>query len=213
MKISKYYLRRGLTAIIFAVFSTGQMAQAQEIYNLESTPATVQLRTNSLYDLALCPNIGLEIQTDNGIAFQIDYIGAWWSKDAKHRYWQNYAFQTEFRYYLSGISTEMPYLGHHIGVYGQLATYDFEFGSTGYQCNNLDKSWGIGLSYGYRIPLSRHFSMDFTLGLGVFRTRYTQYNPNYSGYKAAKWGKMDWYGPTKLEVSFVWNINNKNVVH
>lgn len=210
MAISKIHLKSRLMAILLAVMSTGQMAQAQEIYNLETTPASVQLRTNGLYDLAFCPNIGLEIQTDLGIAFQVDYIGSWLSKNSKHRYWQNYAFQAEIRYYLSNATSDMPYLGHHIGVYGQLATYDFEFGGTGYQCNSLDKSWGVGIAYGYRIPLSRHFSMDFTLGLGYFNTRYTQYVPNNDWYKVTRWGKMTWYGPTKLEVSFVWNINNKN---
>ena len=177
----------------------------------QSKKVAWQLRTNGLYDLALCPNIGLELQTKTGLAFQLDFIGAWWSNNAKHRYWQNYAFQTEIRYYLAGKSHGTPYLGHHVGIYGQTATYDFEFGGTGYQSDRFNKTWGVGLAYGYCIPLSRHFSMDFTLGLGYFQSRHTVYEPNNNWYKATNWKKLRWFGPTRLEVSFVWNINNKNV--
>lgn len=209
MAISKIHLKNCLMAMLVAVMTTTQTAKAQEIYNVETTPAKVQLHTNTLYDLALCPNVGLEIQTDLGIAFQLDFIGSWLSNNSKNRYWQNYAFQTEIRYYLGGTTSDMPYLGHHIGLYGQLATYDFEFGGTGYQCNSLDKSWGVGIAYGYRIPLSQHFSMDFTVGLGCFNTKYTQYAPNNDWYKATRWGKMQWWGPTRLEASIIWNLNNK----
>ena len=209
MTISKITLKTRLISLMAAIFSVA-VSQAQEVYRVEGSPAAVQLRTNGLYDLALCPNVGLEIQTDIGLAFQLDYIGAWWSKDSRHRYWQNYAFQTELRYYLASRSSDTPFLGHHVGIYGQLATYDFEFGGTGVQCNRLDNSWGIGVAYGYRVSLSRHFSMDFTLGLGYFHSKYTQYVPNNDWYKAEKWKKLKWYGPTRLEVTFVWNINNKD---
>ena len=212
MKLPKLHLNCRLTVIILAVITAVQITRAQEICRLESTPASVQLHTNGLYDLALCPNIGLEIQTDLGLAFQLDYIGAWWSNNSKHRSWQNYGFQTEIRYYLASKSTYMPYLGHHVGVYGQMATYDFEFGGTGCQCNTLDKSWGIGIAYGYRKSLSRHFSVDFTLGLGYFKSKYTVYEPNNDWYKATNWKKLNWFGPTRLEISFIWNINNKNNV-
>ena len=170
MKYTKKISVKGLvlTMMLLAAMTT---AQGQTVYAVENKPTTVQLRTNGLYDLALCPNIGLEFQTSLGLAFQFDYIGAWWSNNSKHRFWQNYGFQTEIRYYLASKSTDMPYLGHHVGVYGQMVTYDFEFGGTGYQCNTLDKSWGIGIAYGYRKPLSRHFSIDFTLGLGYFKSK------------------------------------------
>lgn len=211
MKYTKKISVKGLvlTMMLLAAMTT---AQGQTVYAVEEKPTTVQLRTNGLYDLALCPNIGLEFQTSLGLAFQLDYIGAWWSNNSKHRFWQNYGFQTEIRYYLASKSTDMPYLGHHVGVYGQMVTYDFEFGGTGYQCNTLDKSWGIGIAYGYRKPLSRHFSIDFTLGLGYFKSKYTVYEPNNDWYKATNWKKMNWFGPTRLEISFIWNINNKNNV-
>lgn len=210
MKLSKLHLNCRLTVIILAVITTVQITRAQEIYRLESTPASVQLRTNGLYYLVANPNIGVEIQTDLGLAFQLDYVGAWWNNNSKHRYFSDYGFQTELRYYLAAPQMETPYNGHHFGVYFQMATYDFEFGGKGYQCKDLDKSIGFGLSYGYSMPLSRHFNIDFTVGIGYFTSKYTEYEPTKDWYQPIGYKKLNWFGPTKLEVSLVWNLNRKN---
>lgn len=183
---------------------------AQEIYRTETAPATVQLRTNGLYDLALCPNIGVEIQTDLGLAWQLDYVGAWWNNDGRHRYFSNYAFQTEIRYYLNSRKTGMTYNGHHVGLYGQMATYDFEFGGKGYQSRDLDYTFGIGGAYGYRFPLSSRWALDLTVGLGYFQSRYDAYDPTEHGYRKTDTHRLTFWGPTRLEAAFVWNINGKN---
>ena len=67
MTLTKLHITARLVAIIMAVISVAT-TKAQEIYRVESAPAAVQLRSNGLYDLALCPNIGIEIQTDLGMA-------------------------------------------------------------------------------------------------------------------------------------------------
>lgn len=210
MNIFKTYVSTRLKAVIIVLMMTVTMAQAQEIYRMESAPAAVQLRTNGLYDLALCPNVGLEIQTDLGLAFQLDYVGAWWNSNSKHRYFSNYGLQTELRYYFANPKMDFPFNGHHAGAYFQMATYDFEFGGTGYQCKDLDKSIGFGLSYGYSKPISRRLSLDFTIGIGYFTSKYTVYEPSGDWYKPTGYKKLTWFGPTKAEVTFVWNLNKNN---
>ena len=143
MTLIRLHITARLVASIMAVLSVTAI-EAQEIYRVESAPAAVQLRTNGLYDLALCPNIGIEIQTDLGIAWQLDYVGAWWNSPSRNRFYSNYAFQTEIRYYLDCEQMTFPYTGHHIGLYGQMMTYDFEFSGTGYQSRDLDMTFGIG---------------------------------------------------------------------
>jgi hypothetical protein len=199
--------------VVIALVITVTDVRAQEIYREETNPATVQLRTNGLYDILLCPNIGLEIQTDLGIAFQLDYIGAWWNSDQSHRYFSDYGFQTEMRYYLSSRKQEMPYTGWHGGLYGYLMTYDFEFGGKGYQCADLSRTFSVGISGGYTLPISRKLSLDFTVGIGYFQSRYTEYEPAASWYVATGYKKFSFFGPTKLEASLVWNINKVNVKH
>lgn len=213
MTLTRLQITARLVAIIMAVISVAT-TKAQEIYRVESAPAAVQLRSNGLYDLALCPNIGIEIQTDLGLAWQLDYIGAWWNSPSRNRFFSNYAFQTEIRYYLASPKMTFPYTGHHVGLYGQMITYDFEFGGTGYQSRDLDYTFGIGASYGYSFPLSKRWSLDLTIGLGYFQSRYDEYNPRdvYDGKHFIKneTRRLTFWGPTKLEATFVWNINSFN---
>lgn len=201
----KHIMSKRLLTMVAALWMMASMdAQTSK------SPA-VQLRTNTLYDLAATPNIGLEIQTDLGIAWQLDYMGAWWNNNGKHRYFSNYAFQTEVRYYLDR-SHGFPYTGHHAGLYGQMATYDFEFGGKGYMCRDLDKTFGIGLSYGYALRLSKWWSADFTIGIGYFQSKYDCYKPNCyeNGYYRTGTKTLRFFGPTKVEVALVWNINYSN---
>ena len=90
-----------------------------------------------------------------------------------------------------------------------MITYDFEFGNKGYQCNDLSKTIGIGVSYGYCMPLNKTFSLDFTIGIGYLHTNYTEYIPHSDKYVRTGEKSKTWIGPTKAEVSLVWNINNK----
>ena len=178
---------------------------------MESAPAAVMLRTNTLYDLALSPNVGIEVQTDIGLAWQLDYVGAWWNSRESNRYFSSYAFQTEIRYYLDSDIRPMPYKGQHIGVYGQMATYDFEFGGKGYMSRNLDKSFGIGLSYGCSFAIGRRWNLDLTIGYGWFHSTYDVYHPDgLGGYEYDESHKRNYFVPTKLEASLVWLLNGTN---
>mgnify|MGYP002623426071 CR=1 FL=1 len=210
MNISKTYLSNRLKAVMMTIIMSVATIQAQEIYRAEKSSASVQLRTNGLYDLALCPNVGIEFQTDLGLAFQLDYIGAWWNSPSRNRFFSNYAFQTEIRYYLASPKMAFPYTGHHVGFYGQMATYDFEFGGKGYQSRDLDYTFGIGVSWGYTIPLNRHWCLDLTAGLGYFQSRYDTYHPDGDRYPKDETRRLKIFCPTKLEATFVWNINTKN---
>ena len=176
-----------------------------------------QIRTNGLYDLAACPNVGIELQTASGVAFQADYIGAWWNSDERHIYYSNYGVQVELRYYIAATECKnatLTYSGSHIGLYGQMATFDFEFGGTGYMNKRLDGSIGIGVSYGYSKKLNERWMLDCTIGIGYFSTDYDRYEPmddvyGQNHYIRTQSNRLNFFGPTKIEISMVWNINHK----
>lgn len=178
----------------------------------ETHPATFLLRTNTLYDLALSPNVGLEFQTSLGLAFQFDYVGAWWNQPSDNRFFSSYGFQASARWYFDNADDSRPFRGWHAGIYGQMATFDFEFGGEGYQCPNLDRSFGLGLSGGYTLPISRRWAVDFTLGLGYFQSKYFLYSPSAYGGNWLKTGTklLKFWGPTRAEVSLVWSLNKDN---
>lgn len=209
MRYSKITSIKGLV-LAMMMLTAITTAQGQTVYAVEEKPTTVQLRTNALYWLALSPNVGVELQTDMGLTFLADYVGAWWNGSKSHRYWSNYAFHLEGRYYLGARKQTTPYKGHHVGIYGYLATYDFEFGNKGYQCPDLSKTFSIGASYGWSMPVSKRLSLDFAIGIGYLQSKYTEYIPSETWYKATAHRKLKWFGPTKLEATLVWNINNNN---
>jgi hypothetical protein len=205
---SLHRLAAGLLLIAAALLP--QRSAAQEVYMLDDNHTAVSLRTNALYWLALSPNIGVELQTDIGLALQLDYVGAWWNSDARQHYFSNYGFQTEVRYYLDSARQHFPYARHHVGLYLQLATYDFEFGGTGYQSAELDKTWGLGAAYGFTIPIGNRWSLDLTAGIGFFRSKYDIYDPYEGQYIRTNSKCLRYFGPTRLEASFVYHLNYRN---
>lgn len=97
--------------------------------------------------------------------------------------------------------------GHHLGLYGQILSYDIEFGGRGWQSDGL--GWGVGLSYGYSLPVCRYFNLDFTIGLGYFGGKYKRYDPVDECYVWQKTDNLNWIGPTKAEISLVWIIGGR----
>lgn len=200
---------------ILMLFSTQAIAQNTSSANREEMKSiwNWQLRSNVLFDFVLVPNLGIAVQ-HKGTELQLDYIGTWISHDITHHYWCNYGLQMEARYYLPYKGNKYKRdinnhnLGQHVGLYAQMATYDFEFGETGYQCRHLNDSYGLGISYGYQVYLTQDLNLDLTAGLGYFHTKYNQYEPGINDRKyyrtASK--KADCFCPTKIEATLVWKL-------
>lgn len=170
------------------------------------------IRTNTLYDAFLIPNIGAEMQMKNGWAIQFDWFYTWFSSDNRHRYWQGYGGYLTVKKYFEFLDwvTDAPLVGHHIGFYVSGLTYDLEWGGKGYQASHF--GFGGGVEYGYSWRVSRSMKMDFTLGLGFQDGEYKEYEPSNDHYNHYVWlatKKRHWWGPTKLELSLAWILGGK----
>ena len=167
------------------------------------------LKTNLLYDAALVPNVGVEVALDKNWSVSAGWMHAWWSNRSKNRFWRIYGGDVEVRRWFGRQASRKPLQGHHVGIYGQGVTYDFEFGGRGY----LGDKWafGGGLSYGYSLPVSKRLNMDFTLGLGYVGSEYKEYLPIEGHYVWLVTKYLHWWGPTKAGVSLVWLLGSKNV--
>ena len=86
------------------------------------------LKTNLVYDALLVPNIGVEFALGKGWTLGGNWMYGWWKNDRRHRYWRVYGGEVGLRKYFGQRASDKPLTGHHVGVYGQLLTYDFEFG-------------------------------------------------------------------------------------
>ena len=170
-------------------------------------PFFMAVKTNLLYDAALVPNVGLEFYLGKGWSVCGDWMHAWWSKDAKHRYWRVYGGELEVRKYFGRKAAEKPLQGHHLGVYAQGLTYDFETGGKGYLS---DFGYGVGVEYGYSLPVAKRLNIDFGLGVGYGGGKYKVYDPEDGCYVYKETKKRRWFGPTKAEISLVWLLGHGN---
>ena len=176
----------------------------------------MDIRTNMLYDIAAVPNIGAEFYVGKNISVYGNWMYGWWDNDARHRYWRIYGGELGARLWLGRKAHAKPLSGHHIGVYGGLLTFDFEWGDTGYMGGLpggtlWDRSLvNAGIEYGYSLPVSNRLNIDFSIGLGYLGGYYIKYFPFDNEYYRQKEYKLRFFGPTKLEVSLVWLIGRGN---
>lgn len=165
------------------------------------------LKSNLLYDALLVPNLSLEASIGSGWTLGAGGMFAWWSKDAKHRYWRIYGGGLEIRKYFGTLSKSKPLQGHHLGIYGDFLTYDFEFGAKGYQSK---ATYAAGIKYGYSHPIAKRLNLDFALGIGYLHSNYKTYVPRDGCYVYQETKKRKWLGPTQAEISLVWLIGKGN---
>lgn len=173
-------------------------------------PFYASLKTNALYDLLLIPSVGAEVWLGRMMSVNANWSYAWWSKNRRHNYWRYYGGDIAVRRWFGRKAAEKPLTGHHIGLYAQIMTYDFELGGKGYMGNKYN--YGGGVEYGFSLPMARRFNIDFTVGVGYLGGEYYEYTPIDGHYVWQATKQRRWFGPTKAEVSLVWLIGygNKN---
>lgn len=182
----------------------------------------VALRTNLLYDAATFLNIGADVYVTNNISIGASWMYSWWKTDRSHIYVRGYGGDVHADYWLD---PTLKWNGHHLGIYGQMGTYDLEWKHQGV----LAPKWlfGGGLSYGYAQWLSNRLRIDGSIGIGYATGDVMRYSPNddnvrnytsldgtqlyHDGSKRTYFlessKKLHWVGPTKLEISLIWILN------
>lgn len=179
-------------------------------------PFYMDLRSNMLYDLLALPNIGAEFYVGKNFSVIANWMYGWWSNNSRHRYWRAYGGDIGGRWWFGKASHRKPLTGHHIGLYAGIITYDFEFGGTGYmgglphhtlwdRCNYI-----AGIEYGYSLPIAARLNIDFTVGIGYIGGKVIKYKPQNGEYMWQSTHQLNWFGPTKAEISLVWLIGCDN---
>lgn len=174
------------------------------------------LKTNLLYDALLVPNIGVELYLGKGWAVGGNWMYAWWNSNKRHNYWRLYGGELDVRKYFGRRVADKPLTGHHLGLYGQLFTYDFETGGKGYMGGKPGGSlwekcnYAVGVEYGYSLPVGRRLNLDFVIGAGYWGGEYHTYVPDGGRYVWRETRRRHWFGPTKAEVSLVWLLGRGN---
>ena len=168
----------------------------------------MNVKTNALEVAALLVNVGAEFRLAPMLS--LDVIGHYspynyFKEDRKVRV---FAIQPELRYWFG----EPLVKGHFIGLHVPVTGFNVQLGENRFQDPNR-AVWGVGLSYGYAMPLGKdsNWGVEFTLGLGYLNIVYDVYEGVHNG-KYLKTENMNYFGPTRLGIDFSYRIdyNKKN---
>lgn len=167
----------------------------------------VALKNNILYDLALAPNVEVEVPVGRRWSLNAEYKCPWWSDAASSFCYQLLSGGLELRYWLGDRRFRNRLTGHFFGVYAEGGAYDFQFkeekGVRG------DNYMAVGFTYGYSLRLLRHMAIEFSLGMGYLETEYREYTSYGDHLVWTSSGRYHFIGPTKAKVSLVWLISKR----
>lgn len=163
------------------------------------------VKNNLLYDLALAPNLELEVPLGKRWSVNAEYKCPWWASEAKKRCYQLLSGGVEGRYWPGNRRHRRPLTGHFLGVYAEGGRYDFQFHVEGCQGDYYVAS---GLTYGYAKQIARHFSLEFSLGIGYLATSYRRYVSFRESLVRTDTGSYRGVMPTKAKISLVWLLTS-----
>ena len=170
----------------------------------------MNIKTNALEDALLIANLGFEFRITPRLSF--DVIGHYspynyFVRDRKARV---FAIQPEVRYWFG----ESLVKGHFLGVHVPVAGFNVQMGDN-YRYQDPNRAlWGVGVSYGYAMPLGKKqkWGVEFTIGVGYMNIVYDVYEGVHNG-KYLRTEQMNYFGPTRLGINFSYRIDldkNKN---
>ncbi len=216
-------IEQPVTTIITEVADTTENAVAPAVVGKQAEEASSEkpfymaVKSNLLEDVLLVPNIGVEFYLGSQWSVGANWKYAWWSIDSKSYFWRVYGGDVYVRKYFGSKAKKKPLQGHHVGIYAQAVTYDFELGGKGIMGgvpggNIFDKmNYGAGVEYGYSLPIAKRLNMDFSIGFGYLGGQYQEYKPMDDCYVWQATKHRHYWGPTKAEISLVWLLGRDNV--
>ncbi len=172
---------------ILLLFSCG-VTQAQKI----------GIKTNVIYWAATTMNIGGEIAFTPRMTLDVtaNYNPFRFHDNRKIMHW---AVQPEWRYWFC-----RRFMGHFFGIHTHGGKYN-----GGLEKYRYD-GWfiGGGLSYGYQWIIGKHWNLETELGLGYAYLDYDKYLRDKCG-RFINSDHRNYWGPTKLNVSFVYLFKSR----
>ena len=160
------------------------------------------IKSNALYLAAGVANIGGEYAFHPHWSVDLPLVYSPYTIARRYRMRFLY-IQPEARYWL-----DRPMKGHFFGVHLHAGVFNVSLDDKNrYQS---EKGFhGGGISYGYAMPLSRRWSMEFTVGVGYAFTKYCTYYNVPNGIRYEKDLPYHYWGLTKLGLNFVYRFGDK----
>ena len=173
---------------------------------LTANAQKVALKTNLLYDATSTPNLGAELALGKKSTLQLFYgLNPWKFASDRTKQLRHWLLMPEYRYW-----TCQKFNGHFFGIHalgGQYNVGGIDLFNPVFK--DLDKKryegWyaGGGLAYGYQWLLSRHWSLEASVGVGYIRFHYKEFPCTECGALIQENNK-NYFGPTKLALSLMY---------
>lgn len=167
-------------------------------------PHAISIKTNLAACSALITNIGTEIKL--APRWSLDIIGAYspYNMIVKDRKIRLFGIRPEARFWWG---TPM-HRGHFIGLHGFTSAFNVQLGDkVRYQDPN-HALWGVGVAYGYALPLGKRerLGLEFTIGLGYARVKYDKYDGAINGQFIER-KTINYFGPTRLGINLSYRFD------
>lgn len=169
------------------------------------------VKTNLLYDATASVNLGFEAPLAPQWSLDINGDVNFWN--IGERRWRHWFVQPEARYWFCHRSIgSFIAIQAHGGQYniGNLGGKGFSFLGTDYN-NLVDKRYqgwfaGAGVAYGYAVPFSAHWGMEFEIGVGWAYSKYDAYPCRSCGSKIESGVSHHYFGLTKAAINLVYSF-------
>lgn len=179
----------------------------------------VAIKTNLLHDATMSPNIAIEYAFLPNWSFELPFSYNRWP-GIKDMVYKHAIFQPSVRYWFCE-----RFNGWFVGIHGIAGKASFsngpDFTQYYHKFPNFSDYYlsralvlGAGASFGYDVALSRHWNLEFELGLGYIYANGDLYEmvDNGSGKKVmrdnalpvVKDAEFDYVGPTKASIAIVY---------
>lgn len=156
----------------------------------------IAVNTDVVSDACLAPNIGVELGMNSRSSLSVNalYGNNILGQDIKIT-----AVQPEWRYYFSGRTM----YHHFLGIGAVAASYELKADDRIYNGDGA----GLGVTFGYVLPITSRLNVDFHAGCGMFFYRQKEYHidEDYSKYMDGEREVANSHGsgiwPTRIGIS------------
>ena len=158
----------------------------------------IWLKTNIPYWGLVVPNIAAEVRLADHWSLDIPVFYSPFTVANSYRF-RVFAMQPSIRYWLK---PEMK--GHFFGVHLTGGSFNIAVDNK-FRYQDTDGVWGAGIDYGYALKFSRHWGMEFNIGVGYLWTKYQTFYNVENGAPFSTDTK-NYFGITRVGISLIYKL-------
>lgn len=168
-----------------------QLASAPQAFTATAPRKWVfAIKNNLLFTAILTANLGFEVQLWDHFSLDVPVWYSPYDLFTPRRKIRLLATQPEVRWWMGDVMK-----GHFIGLHTHIVGFNIALNDYARYQDPNHALWGMGLSYGYALPLDKtgHWGIEFNIGFGFAEYSYDAYRnwdngPRFSSGQAWYWG-------------------------